>query len=40
MEDDTDIWHHAASHADEKVTKLNIEINLILSKKNMVATIQ
>lgn len=40
MEDDTDTWQHPASHADERVTKLNTEINPILSKKNMVATTQ
>lgn len=40
MEDDIDIWQRLAAHADGGVTVLAAEINPILSKKNMVATIQ
>lgn len=40
MEDDIDIWQHSAAHAAGGVTILAAEINPILSKKNMVATLQ
>lgn len=40
MGDDIDVWQRSAAHAGGGVSVLAAEINPILSKKNMVATIQ